>query len=102
MKLILTGILIIISSSAYSQELKYPTKDIREMWYSCSNSIQTNAPQLNLVQRARLCDCYVNYFRKNYTPIEVQTMPDQESKDVGIKLMTICPLTKNVRLQEST
>ena len=101
MKLIITSLLILISSYAFSTELKFETLKIREMWYICSTKFQEVAPYLSQVERVLLCDCYVDHMRKTYTPQEVINLSPEESKKLGLSLRTTCPASINFSTKET-
>ena len=83
----------VMQGTAYGQDvLKFPTKNIREMWYSCSIEFQKILPSMKEGTRIYLCDCYTDYMRKNFTPEQVLAMTPEQARSLGFKMRTICPL----------
>ena len=85
----------VINSRAAEEEesaLKFPTKNIREMWWSCSVEFKKIRPNMQEHSRVYLCDCYTDYMRKNYTPEEVLSMTQEQARTLGLRMRRICPL----------
>jgi len=78
---------------AYGKEstLKFPTKNIREMWLACSIEFRRIRPTMLEESRVYLCDCYTEYMRKNFTPEYVLKMTPEQARLLGFKMRTICP-----------
>ena len=94
--LIITLIFITGAQSNFASEeespLKFPTKNIREMWFACSLEFRRIRPAMLEEVRIYLCDCYTDYMRKNFTPEQVLAMTPEQARSLGFKMRTICPL----------
>ena len=88
------GIGLISSRAAEEEEsaFKFPTKNIREMWWACSLEFRKIRPNMREDSRVHLCDCYTDYMRKNYTPEEVLSMTQEQARTLGLRMRRICPL----------
>ena len=88
------GIGVINSRAADKEEsaLKFPTKNIREMWWACSLEFRKIRPNMREDSRLHLCDCYTDYMRKSYTPEEVLSMTQEQARTLGCRMRRICPL----------
>ena len=86
--------LIFITGFTFGKEspLKFPTKNIREMWFACSLEFRRIRPAMLEEVRIYLCDCYTDYMRKNFTPEQVLAMTPEQARSLGFKMRTICPL----------
>ena len=86
--------LVFIAGFAYGKEstLKFPTKNIREMWLACSIEFRRIRPTMLEESRVYLCDCYTNHMRKNFTPEYILEMTPEQARSLGFKMRTICPL----------
>ena len=79
-------------ASGEAPTLKFPTKNIREMWFACSLEFRRIRPAMLEEVRIYLCDCYTDYMRKNFTPEQVLAMTPEQARSLGFKMRTICPL----------
>ena len=88
------GIGLISSRASEGEEsaLKFPTKNIREMWWACSLEFRKIRPNMREDSRVYLCDCYTDYMRKNYTPEQVMSMTQEQARTLGFRMRRICPL----------
>ena len=88
------GIGVINSRAAEEEEstLKFPTKNIREMWWACSLQFRKIRPNMQEDSRVYLCDCYTDYMRKNYKPEQVMSMTQEQARTLGFRMRRICPL----------
>ena len=88
------GIGVINSRASEGEEsaLKFPTKNIREMWWACSLEFRKIRPNMREDSRVYLCDCYTDYMRKNYTPEQVMSMTQEQARTLGFRMRRICPL----------
>ena len=85
----------VINSRASEKEestLKFPTKNIREMWWSCSVEFKKIRPNMQEHSRVSLCDCYTDHMRETYTPEQVLAMTQEQARTLGFRMRTICPL----------
>jgi len=92
------GIGFIHSRAAENEEynLKFYTKDIREMWWACSLEFKKIMPTVRERTRIYLCDCYVDHMRKTYTPEEVKALTKEQSRTLGLSMRDKCPIPKAV------
>ena len=89
----------VMQGTAYGQDdLKFPTKNIREMWYSCSIEFQKLLPSMQEGTRIYLCDCYTDYMRKSFTPEEVIAMTPEQAKSLGLIMRDKCPLPETPQI----
>ena len=90
------GIGVINSRAADKEEsaLKFPTQNIREMWWSCSTEFRKLMPTLTEQTRIYLCDCYTDHMRKTYTTEQVKALPQEQARTLGFRMRRICPLPK--------
>ena len=105
MRIILTTLLILVSSYGFSSDnstLKFSTEKVRAMWYMCSTQFQMVAPNIPQIERVRLCDCYVNHMRTTFTPIQVEALSPEESRELGLKMDIICPTQAQFFIQQNT
>ena len=77
---------------ATASELKFDTKNVRELWQACSIQFQMVSPSMLQETRMYLCDCYSDYMRTTFTPEQAQKLTSEESKKLGKKLKTLCPI----------
>ena len=87
----------VISSRASEKEefkLKFPTKNIREMWWACSLEFKKIRPNMQERSRVLLCDCYTNHMRETYTPEQVLALTQEQARTLGFRMRVICPLPK--------
>jgi hypothetical protein len=83
----------VMQGTAYGQEeLKFPTKNIREMWYSCSTEFRKILPFILEGTRIYLCDCYTDYMRESFTPEQVIAMTSEQARALGLIMRDKCPL----------
>ena len=102
MKVILTVLLLLISSYAFSKELKFSTEKVRAMWYMCATQFQMAAPTIPQIERVRLCDCYVDHMRTTFTPEQVIALTSEQSRELGLKMNIICPTQAQFFIKEVT
>jgi len=111
MRIILTTLLILVSSYGFSSDnstLKFSTEKVRGMWFVCATQFQVVAPNIPQLERVRLCDCYVDHIRANYTSEQIVTngnnsmrMSQKEYNKLSKELKSICnPNTQ--KLEELT
>ncbi len=99
----LLGISYFPSKWVFAQEpLKFPTEEVRAMWYICSTQFQMVAPNIPQGERVRLCDCYVDHMRTTFTPEQVKVLTPEQSRELGLKMNIICPTQAEFFLQEAT
>ena len=55
------------------EDVKFATENIRAMWFMCATQFQMVAPTIPQIERVRLCDCYVDHIRNNYTSEQIMT-----------------------------
>jgi hypothetical protein len=87
----------VISSRASDKEefeLKFPTQDIREMWWACSLEFRRLMPTLTEQTRVYLCDCYTDHMRKTYTPEQVKALTKEQARTLGLRMRERCPIPK--------
>ena len=72
--------------------LKFPTKDIREMWWACSTEFRKLMPSIPEQIRIQLCDCYTDYMRTTFTVKEVMALTKEQSKILGLAMREKCPI----------
>ena len=77
---------------ATASELKFDTQNVRELWQACSMQFQVISPYMPQETRMYLCDCYSDYMRTTFTPKQVKELKSEESKKLGTKLKTLCPI----------
>ena len=92
------GIGVINSRAADKEEsaLKFPTQNIREMWWSCSTEFRKLMPTLTEQTRIYLCDCYTDHMRKTYTTEQVKAMTQEQARTLGFRMRQRCPIPKAV------
>jgi len=99
----LLGISYFPSKWVFAQEpLKFPTEEVRAMWYICSTQFQMVAPNIPQGERVRLCDCYVDHMRSTFTPKQVEAFTPEQSRELGMKMNIICPTQIPFTIQETT
>ena len=99
----LLGISYFPSKWVFAQEpLKFPTEEVRAMWYICSTQFQMVAPNIPQIERVRLCDCYVDHMRSTFTPKQVEAFTPEQSRELGMKMNIICPTQIPFTIQETT
>ena len=104
-RLIITLIFIIGAqnfASGGAHTLKFPTEEVRAMWYMCSTQFQMVAPHIAQEERVRLCDCYVDYMRNTFTPKQVEALTPEQAKELGIKMNIICPTRQPFSFKRDT
>ena len=84
------------------EKLKFPTEEVRSMWYICATQFQIVAPNIPQVERIKLCDCYVDHMRTTFSPNQVKTFTPEESKELGLKMNIICPTQSPFTIKEAT
>ena len=82
------------TKTAYSGD--YPTLQIREMWHVCSLSFQQNAPYTPFPEMMRMCDCYVDHMRKNYSSKGLTNLPVNVGKLSGEQLNKTCNVLQKI------
>jgi hypothetical protein len=83
----------VMQGTAYGQEkLKFPSKNIREMWSACSTEFRKILPSMMEETRMYLCDCYTDYMRKSFTPEQVIAMTSEQARSLGLIMRIKCPL----------
>ena len=82
--------------------LKFPTEEVRAMWFMCSTQFQIVAPHIAQAERVRLCDCYVDYMRNTFTPKQVEALTPEQSKELGMKMNIICPTQQPFSIKGGT
>ena len=92
------GIGFLHSRAAEKEEynLKFSTKDIREMWWACSLEFKTLMPTVRERTRIYLCDCYVDHMRKTYTTEQVKALTKEQARTLGLRMRDKCPIPKAV------
>ncbi len=83
-------------------KLKFPTEEVRSMWYICSTQFQMVAPNIPQRERIRLCDCYVDHMRTTFTRKQVKAFTPEQSRELGMKMNIICPTEIPFTVQEAT
>ena len=76
-------------ASGGAPALKFPTEEVRAMWYMCSTQFQMVAPHIAQAERVRLCDCYVDHMRNTFTPKQVKVLTPEQAKELGMKMNII-------------
>ena len=74
------------------EKIKFPTQNIREMWYSCSIEFRKLMPYMQETTRIFLCDCYTDHMRKSFTPEQVKTLTPSQSRILGLEMRNKCPI----------
>ena len=99
----LLGISYFPSKWAFAKEpLKFPTEEVRAMWYICSTQFAMVAPNIPQLERVRLCDCYVDHMRSTFTPEQVEAMTSEQSRELGMKMNIICPIQEPFTIEKTT
>ena len=90
------GIGVINSRAAEKEEskLKFPTQNIREMWWSCSTEFRKLMPTLTEQTRVYLCDCYTDHMRKTYTTEQVKALTQEQARTLGLRMRERCPMPR--------
>ena len=90
------GIGVIQSRASGKEEsaLKFPTQNIREMWWSCSTEFRKLMPTLTEQTRVYLCDCYTDHMRKTYTTEQVRALTKEQARTLGLRMRERCPMPK--------
>jgi len=88
------GVGVITSRAAEKEEskLEFPTKNIREMWWSCSTEFRKLMPTVIEQTRIYLCDCYTDHMRKTYTPEQVRALTKEQARTLGLRMRERCPI----------
>ena len=88
------GIGVINSRAADKEEfkLKFPTKNIREMWWACSLEFRKLMPTLTEQTRVYLCDCYTDHMRKTYTTEQVKALTQEQARTLGLRMRERGPM----------
>ena len=68
----------------------YPVMKLRQIWGFCLAQFQRNTPYTPPPLVIQMCDCYVDEIRKTYPNREVDSLSDNESKELGQKLARMC------------
>ena len=89
-------------ASGGAPTLKFPTEEVRAMWYMCSTQFQMVAPHIAQAERVRLCDCYVDHMRDTFTPKQVEALTPEQAKELGIKMNIICPTQQPFSIKRGT
>jgi hypothetical protein len=79
----------------------YSTLKIREMWYVCAAKFKQVVPYMSQMERALLCDCYVDYTRKNYSVQEILDLSEKEAKKLGLQMRKQCPASIEFNLEKA-
>ena len=83
----------VMQGTAYGKdEIKFPTKNIREMWYACATEFRKILPSMTEGTRLYLCDCYTDYMRESFTPEQVIAMTSEQARSLGLIMRNECPL----------
>lgn len=72
-----------------THDVEYSTQNIREMWQMCS--IQYQAAGVSQLEYYYLCDCAVDYMKKNIKHKMISTLTPSQSTALGIVLQKECP-----------
>ena len=88
------GIGLIHSRAAEKEEfkLKFPTQNIRDLWWACSLEFRKIRPNMQEESRVYLCDCYTDHMRETYTPDQVLALTNEQARTLGFRMRVICPL----------
>ena len=89
-------------ASGGAPTLKFPTEEVRAMWYMCSTQFQMVAPHIAQAERVRLCDCYVDHMRNTFTPKQVEALTPEQAKELGMKMNIICPTQQSFSFKGGT
>ena len=89
-------------ASGGAPTLKFPTEEVRAMWYMCSTQFQMVAPHIAQAERVRLCDCYVDHMRNTFTPKQVEALTPEQAKELGMKMNIICPTQQSFSFKRGT
>ena len=93
---------VVMQSVAQAQnKLPYPTLKIREMWYICAAKFKQVVPYMSQIERALLCDCYVDYTRKNYSVQEILDLSEENGKKLGLKMRKQCPASIDINIEKA-
>ena len=92
------GIGVINSRAADKEEstLKFPTQNIREMWWACSTEFRKLMPTMTEQTRVYLCDCYTDHMRKTYTTEQVKALTKEQARTLGFRMRQRCPILRAV------
>ena len=108
---ILVYAVLVMEGKASEQEgLKFHTKNVREMWYSCSMEFRKLMPYMQEGTRIYLCDCYTDHMRTTFTPEQVMALTPEQSRVLGLGMRDLCPIpnpfpepeTPSLTLEDST
>jgi hypothetical protein len=72
-----------------THDIEYSTQNIREMWQMCS--IQYQAAGVSQVEYYYLCDCAVDYMKRNIEQKKISTLTPSQSTALGLVLQKECP-----------
>ena len=84
-----------LKQSAEGSELKFDSKNVREIWQACSLQFKVISPYMPQEVRMYLCDCYTDQMRLQFTPEQVKELSSEKAKKVGEKMKELCPLPSN-------
>ena len=91
-----------MQATVYGKDkLKFSTEEVRSMWYICSTQFQMVAPTIPQLERIRLCDCYVDHMRTTFTPVQVEALTPEQSRELGLKMNIICPTQAEFFIQNT-
>ena len=68
----------------------YPILKLRQMWLICSNAFRQANPYVHPETVVKICDCYVDEMRETYTRVELDSLNQKQSKEMGNQLTLAC------------
>ena len=89
MKAFLTGLALLLSTSAYAKPVEYKTLNLISWAYQCSSRLtptyQMQGMGLNLAMQSaiQLCSCVIDHYRENHKYNELQKMPLMQRESFG-------------------
>ena len=89
MKPLLTGLVLLLSTSAFASPIEYKTLHLISWAYQCSSRLaptyQMQGMGLNLAMQSaiQLCSCVIDHYRQNHKYSELQKMPLMQRESFG-------------------
>lgn len=89
MKSLLTGLTLLVSTSAFSLPVEYKTLHLISWTYQCSQRLaptyQMQGMSNNLAMQSaiRLCSCVIDHYRENHRYVDLQIMPLPQREAFG-------------------
>lgn len=89
MKPLLTGLALLVSTSAFALPVEYKTIHLISWAYQCSQRLaptfqmQGMASNLAMQSAIKLCSCVIDHYRENHRYVDLQLMPLPQREAFG-------------------